>query len=333
MPGATRNRVEVQPHTGARILALLATPLNVMLLRELQAGPKLPDELWRASGQPARRTLRSHLKQLERLGIVTRRGMSIYAGSREYDLAKPGRELRFVMVALERWLNGTRWERLDLDSDAGGDAIKAVLAGWSSQIMRGVAARPCSLAELNELAGLSSASLERRVETMRQAGLLEIDSSGKAPAYVRTAWLCSAMGPIVAASRWERHNLPEASARIRREDAETALLLTLPLMQLPPNVSGSCRLVVEIPGEELEDAATVTAVAKDCRVASYEPVGRDSAASASGPPSAWFRAAIEAQPGHLEVTGDPKLARGLLDALYLALYGIRAPSRFHTLSV
>lgn len=325
MSGTTLNAVEVQPRTGARALTLLATPLNVALLRELQAGPKLPDELRRASGQPARRTLRSHLKGLERLGIVTRRNWSIYAGSREYDLAEPGRQLRFVMVALERWLTGNRWELLELGSDAGADAIKAVLAGWSSQIMRAVAAHPCSLAKLAELVELRSSSLERRVETMRRAGLLEIDASGKAPAYVRTAWLCRAMGPIVAASRWERHNLPDVSVRIRREDAETALLLTMPLMQLPPNVSGSCRLVVEIPGEEREEAATVTAVAKDCRVASYEPVSRDSAASASGPPSAWFRAAIEAQPGHLEVAGDGKLARGLLNALYSALYSLRAP--------
>jgi hypothetical protein len=139
------------------------------------------------------------------------------------------------------------------------------------------------------------------------------------------------MGPIVAASRWERHNLPATSAPIGRTDAETALLLTMPLLQLPPNVRGACRLTVEVPHGDGEADATVTATAADCRVASYEAASGEAIASASGPPSAWFRAAIEAKVNHLEVTGDGRLARGLLQALYSALYSLRAPRISHKL--
>lgn len=334
MPGTIANGNEAQPRTGAQILALLAAPLNVTVLRALQTGPRRQDELRHESGSPAKRILRSCLETLEQFGIVVRRGHSPFPGSREYELAEPGHELRFVMVSLERWLTGNRWERLELDSDAGAAAIKTVLDAWSSNIMRAIAARPCSLAELGELvAPLDHASLERRVEAMRRAGLLEtIGPAGEATPYTRTAWLCRAMGPIVAASRWERRNLPEASAKIGRADAETALLLTMPLLQLPPNVAGSCKLIVEeVSGDGDATAATVTATAEGCRITSYEAASGDAGASASGPPSAWFRAAIEADPGHLEVAGDHRLARGMLNALYSALYSLRAPSISHKL--
>jgi DNA-binding HxlR family transcriptional regulator len=289
-----------------QILALLSVPLNVTLLRTLQTGPRRQDELRHESGCPAKGVLRSCLETLERFGIVVRRGHYLFPGSREYELAEPGHELRFVMVSLERWLTGHRWERLELDSDAGAAAIKTVLDAWSSNIMRAIAARPCSLAELGELvAPLDHASLERHVEAMRLAGLLEtVNPAGRATYYTRTAWLCRAMGPIVAASRWERGNLPEASPEIGRTDAETALLLTMPLLQLPPNVTGSCRLIVEVSDDGNATAATVTATAEGCRVTSYEAASGDAGASASGPPSAWFRAAIEADPDHLKVAGD-----------------------------
>jgi DNA-binding HxlR family transcriptional regulator len=329
LPGTTLNGNEIRPRTGAQILAHLATPLNVTVLRELQTGPKRPDELRRECSPPSKRALRSCLATLERLGVVTRRGHRLLPESREYDLAEPGRELRFVMIALERWLKSNRPDRIELDTDAGAHAIKTVLSGWSANIMRAVAARPYTLAELNDLIEpLARDSLEHRVEAMHRAGLLELTDRGvgeKRP-YVRTAWLCRAMGPIVAASRWERRNLPEMSALIGRSDAETALLLTMPLLQLPPTARGSCRLIVEISEEPGEMDATVTATAEGCRVTHYEPVNRDADATASGPPSAWFRAAIEAKLGHLEVDGDQRLANGLLNALFAALYSLRAPS-------
>jgi DNA-binding HxlR family transcriptional regulator len=331
LPGTTVSGSRIQPRTGAQILACLAVPLNVTLLRELQTGPKLLDELRQASGTAPRRVLRSHLGALGRLGIVARRGPGLFPALREYALAEPGRELRFVMVALERWFAASRGERFELDSDDAGDAIEMVLDAWSSTVMRALAARPCSLSELDELVEpLSHASLGRRVEAMRRAGLLETTGhDGEGSSYVRTAWLCRAMGPLVAASRWERRNLRDRSAPIGCADAETALLLTMPLLQLPPTARGSCRLVVDVSDGNGEPPATVTAVADGCRIASYEAASRNAAASASGPPSAWFRAAIEANPDHIAVDGDRRLAKNVLDALYAALYSLRAPTISH----
>jgi DNA-binding HxlR family transcriptional regulator len=331
LPGTIANGSRIRPRTGAQVLAFLAIPLNVTLLRQLQSGPKLPEELWRGSGSPAKRLFRSRLATLERLGVVVKRGHSFFPRFREYELGKPGGELGFVMVALERWFAASRGERFELDSSAASKTIQLVLDAWSSTLMRALAAGPCSPSELDALVDpLARATLERRVEAMRRAGLLEaIERDGGTTAYVRTAWLCRAMGPIVAASRWERGNMPDRSAQIGRTDAETALLLTMPLLQLPPTARGACRLVVEVSDGGGEADATVTAVARDCRIASYEAASRNAAASASGPPSAWFRAAIEADPGHLEVSGDRRLACGLLNALYSALYSLRAPSISH----
>jgi DNA-binding HxlR family transcriptional regulator len=320
----------IQPRTGAQALAFLAVPLNARIVRGLQDGPRLLDELRRECGSPPLRALRSRLRELKRQGLLASRGGGLFfAAPREYDLTKRSAELRFVIVALERWLFGNRGPRLELATEAGSEAIRTVLDAWSSNIMRAVAARPCSLAELSEAVGpLDNPSLESRVGAMRRAGLLALAPGGdeQGVSYERTAWLCRAMGPILAASRWERHNLPDASARIRRPDAETALLLTMPLLQLPPTARGTCRLVVEVAGESGEPPATVTATADGSRVTACEPTGREADASASGPPSAWFRAAIEANPDHLEVAGDRRLARNLLDALYSALYSIRAPT-------
>ncbi len=328
MSGATFTESQVRPRTGTRVLALLAAPLNVTLLRELEKGPRLSTELHQAAGSPPKRVLRSHLRQLERCGIVADWRRGIRWSSQGYELARPGRELRWVMVSLERWLKGNRWEWIELATDAGSRAIELVLAGWSSELMRAVAGRPRSLAELeDEVRPPSRPSLEEQVEAMLRVGLLETvpGEDGAKPTYVRTAWLCRAMGPIVAASRWERGNLPASSPPIHRVDAETALLLTMPLLQLPPTARGTCRLTVQVAAESGEPPATVTVAADGLRVTACEPVGREADASASGPPSAWFRAAIEAEPGQIAVDGDRRLAKNLLDALYIALYSLRAP--------
>jgi DNA-binding HxlR family transcriptional regulator len=320
---------EIQPRTGARILAALADPLNVLLLRALLRGPRQRRELRRECGAPAKGELRARLGELERLGVLVKEGRGALAGPPEYALAEPGRELKFVMIALERWLAASRGERFELDSGPAGEAIEALLEGWSSTVVRALAAGPLALAEVGEQSGaLDRGALQRRLERMRALGMLETaHRRGRHAAYAVTDWLRRGAGAIVAASRWERRNLAQETAPIGSADAEGALLLTVPLMQLPPDAAGPCRLVVELPGELEVVSATVTAVTEDCRVTSYAPEPRDAEASANGPPSAWFRAAIEADPGHLALDGDRRLAGNLLDGLYAALYGLGTPAR------
>lgn len=312
--GATR--------TGAQALALLAAPLNSTVLRSLTSGPKRLPELRREAGRPAQSTLRSRLKGLRAIGAIVKHKHSAFPGSLEYELAPVGRELCFVLGALERWLAESPEVPLELDSDAGQAATAALVAGWSSTIVRALAGRHLSLAELDRLIGaFDYPSLERRLTAMRLAGLVEsVPAEGEGPPYAPTDWLHLGIAPIVAASRWERRNLPERTARIGRIDAEAALLLTMRLLDLPTEVSGSCRLVVEVPdGDESRPASVTIDVAAGRAVP--RPANSPTVDSwAIGPTSAWFRAAIEADPNYLEVGGRSRLIRAVLDGINASLF-------------
>jgi DNA-binding HxlR family transcriptional regulator len=308
--------------SGARTLGLLAVSLNGVILRSLSTGPKRQVELRHESGSPAQSTLRAHLNALEGIGAILKHRRSAFPGSVEYELAEPGRELGFVSLALERWLAEAPEGPLELREEAGGAAVKALADGWSSTMLRALSARPLSLTELDSLIGaLNYPSLERRLGAMRLCGLVEaVPGNGKGTPYAVTDWLRRGIGPLGAASRWERRNVPAETAAIGRIDAEAALLLALPLLQLPVGLSGACRLVVELSSGGEGESAVITALARDGRIVSCVARSEDADAWAAGSPNAWFRAAIEADPSHLELGGNSRLARALLEGLYGALF-------------
>lgn len=316
----------ISARSGAQALALLAAPLNVFVLRALTTGPKRQVELQHESGSPAQSTLRSHLDTLQSVGAIVKHRRAAFPGSLEYELAEPGRELGFVAIALERWLAQAPAGLPKLGTEAGGAAIKALIDSWSSTMLRALVERPLSLSELDDQIGaLDCSSLERRLAAMRLAGMVEaLPSNGQGTPYAITDWLRHGIGPIVAGSRWERRNVPADSARIGRIDAETALMLAAPLLQLAKEVSGACRMVVELPdGSENGSAAVVVGV-EDGHIVSCVLGGGEADAWATGPPKAWFRAAIEADPGDLEVGGESRLASSLLEGIYGALFGLRS---------
>jgi hypothetical protein len=80
-------------------------------------------------------------------------------------------------------------------------------------------------------------------------------------------------------------------------------------------------MVVELPEGEAGGPATVTVSAEGSQVVHWAVPGEEADAWAAGPPNAWFRAAIEADPNHLELGGDRRLARTLVDGIYGELYG------------
>jgi DNA-binding HxlR family transcriptional regulator len=305
---------------------MLAVPLNGVILRLLSTGPRRQGELRREAGSPAQGALRSHLKALEALGAIVRHRRGAFPGSAEYELAEAGRELRFVLLAVERWLAEAPEGPLGLREDAARAAIETLVEGWSSTLMRALAAGPLSLAELDGLVGtLDRPSLERQLEAMRLRGMVAAaPANGRGTPYAVTDWLRRGVAPIAAASRWEQRNAADGTAQIGRIDAEAGLMLAMPMARLPPTASGSCRLVVEFSGGAEVRPAAVTVAANDGRVLSCVAGSEDADAWAVGPPSAWFRTAIEADPNHLELGGDSRLARALLEGLFSALFSAGA---------
>lgn len=112
------------------------------------------------------------------------------------------------------------------------------------------------------------------------------------------------------------------TAPIRRLDAEAAFLLAVPLLRLPAEIAGTCRLVVEVGCANGERSAGVLVEVREGRIVScVASVQGNADAWISGSAGAWLRAMIEQDAERLEMGGDCALARGLLDGLHGALFG------------
>ena len=310
--------------SGALALSLLASPLNGTVLRRLASGPKRLVDLRRETGSPAQTTLRAHLKELDAAGAIEKRRRDRFPGVLEYELTAAGKELLFVVEALDQWLREAPAGALDFASNEGKAAIKSLIEAWSSTMLRALAARPLSLTELDRIiTGLSYPSLERRLGAMRLSGQVEACSAnGKGTPYAPTPWLRRGIAPLAAATQWERRHLPAESAPVGRIDVEAGLLLVLPMLDLPEDLAGSCRLGVEM--NDGRDRRLVGAMAQidGGRLASCSiRLDKDADAWVTGPTNAWLRAVIEADIDGLELSGDQRLARSLVEGLHLVLFG------------
>jgi hypothetical protein len=108
---------------------------------------------------------------------------------------------------------------------------------------------------------------------------------------------------------------------IKRLDAEAAFLLAIPLVQLAPDLSGHCRLAVELGGSDGARLAGVMVGVEEGRIVScVASVRGDADAWVSGSAAAWLRAVIEADTELLEMGGDCQLGQALLDGLHGSLF-------------
>ncbi len=308
---------------GAQALSLLAVPINVEVLQALAKQNMSLVDLRRAVGSPPQTTMRCYLRTLREIDVLTKRRRDDFPGVVDYELTDTGRDLLVVAEVLQAWLAEAPEGPLALGSPAAKSAIKALVEGWATNMVRALAAKPLSLTELDRLiANLSYPSLERRLAAMRLAGQVEArPGPGRSTPYALTDWLRRAVAPLGAAARWERLHTAEGTAPITRVDAEAAFLLAVPLLDLPANLSGICRLGVEVRNGSGQRLAGVLVGVKQGRIASYaSQVRGDATAWAHGSGSAWLRAIIEHDVSRLEVGGDRRLADALLDGLHSALF-------------
>lgn len=263
------------------------------------------------------------------MGAICKRQRDVFPGTVEYELERPGKELLEVADVLERWLAAEPDQPLGLGTAAGKAAIKALVEGWSTAMLRALAARPLSLTELDKvIPNLSYPSLERRLGALRLTGLAEaIPADGKATPYAVTTWLRRGLAPLIAAVRWERRNLADESPPIRRVDLEATFLLAMPLLSLPDGLSGSCRIAAELPEEGSRRLAGVMVTVEEGHVIScHTRLEGNPDAWAAGPTGAWLAAIVEADREGLEIGGDGAFAAALLDGLHRALF--RSSRRF-----
>ena len=325
-------KAESGGRTGSYALSLLSAPLNVSILEALAEDSKPLVELRREVGSPPQTTLRKQLRALTEAGILSRQRPDHLPGRVSYELTTPGSELLRVANVLRAWLAASPDGSLPLGSVAAKSATKALVDGWSTTLLRALSARPFSLTELDRLiSNLSYPSLERRLTAMRYAGQIRgcpKRDGGRGRHYTATDWLRRAAGPLVAAARWERRNVPEATAPVTRIDTEALFLLAIPLLRLPDRVSGACRLAMEVADGNGSRLAGVVVGVGDGQVESCTARLDTSAAGwASGSAPAWLTAIAEQDTAQLEIGGDSQLVRALLDGLHDALFGVGERTR------
>jgi DNA-binding HxlR family transcriptional regulator len=313
-----RPKEESGIRAGTQALSLLALPLNAALMQALAENAKPLADLRRELDSPPQTTLRAYLRVLTQTGVVEKRRCNDFPGNVEYQLADAGRELLVVADILAAWLGTFPQTPTSLGSGGARSAIKALVEGWSTNMVRALAARPLSLTELDSIiATVSYPSLERRLGAMRHDGLVRpLTPQGRGTPYAVSDWLRKAIAPLAAAARWEVRRLGGDSPLPTERDAEAAFLLALPLLRLPDELSGNCRLVVQVDAGDRKLHAGVVASIRHGRVeACNTTLDRPADGWAVGPVAAWFAAVLECDLTGLAIGGDPRLPSAVVEAL------------------
>jgi DNA-binding HxlR family transcriptional regulator len=280
-------------------------------------------ELRQATGLPAQTTLRGHLGGLEGMGAVAKRPTQRMPYAVENELTPMGEKLLDVAQALEGWLEGAPKGPISLESGTAKGVVKAFVDGWGSTIVRSLATRPMSLTELDrEIVELSYPALERRLSSMRMAGLVEArPGNGSGTPYALTEWARRGVRPLAAAVRCERVHMGRRAAPLTEADIEGAFLLATPLVGLPDQSSGTCQLEVEAAPGLREQSGVKVEVEKGRVVACDRSLADGPSSYAVGTTTKWFTAITEGTLSELRFGGGKRFAESFVFAMHLTLKG------------
>src|SRR6476659_371606 len=221
------------------------------------------------------------------LRAVLERPLMLEEG-RLYKVSDGGREMLFVSFAIERWLSSAPDGPIEFECDAAEKAVEALAEGWSATVMHVLAREPLSLDRLHDAVDdLSRRKVKRHLVAMTAAGQVE------------------------------------ARTRADGETVEAAFMLTMPLLELPRELSGSCRFGVNLADDGSAELTGVTVRVERGRVVSCT-AGLDDEADAWGTATAsdWLDTVIEPDAKRVRTGGDRWLASALLSALHSKLFGI-----------
>jgi DNA-binding HxlR family transcriptional regulator len=259
------------------------------------------------------------------LRSVLERPLEIAPGHR-YEVSEGGREMLFVAFVVERWLQGAPEGPLSFDSGETEQAVVTLAEGWSATVMHVLARGPHTFAELHQAADdLSHEELRHHLSAMGEAGLVEsLVDEGHGTIYAATEWLRTGISPLIASARLERKNPREDMAPIDNLDVEAGFMLSLPQVELPKELTGICRLGLNLDESERTPMTGVTTEIDQGMIVSCVP-GLDLPANAwaAGTASQWLDTVIEPDIESVRTGGDRWLTRALLAELHEALFGIR----------
>jgi DNA-binding HxlR family transcriptional regulator len=278
-------------------------------------------ELRKATGLPAQTTLRGHLANLAEIGVLTKRPTQQMPYAVENELTPMGQELLDVAGRLGSWLKQAPDGPISLEGGAAKGAVMALVDGWGSRMMRSLAARPLSLTELDSLiSDLSYPSLERRLSSMRIAGLVEAQPSrGAGTPYAVTDWARRGIAPLAAAGHCELVHMGSEIAPVTEIDIEAAFLLATPLVGLSKHAAGLCQLEVEAsPGVVSQPTRVQVTVAGGRVVSCASRLAPSPSAYAVGSAARWFNAVRDGEIGQLRFGGCRRFAEDVVGGLHTA---------------
>ena len=321
--GESDSAIEYPFRPGGHVLSIFSRALHGLILRALANGPMRLAELRREVGGPAQTTLRGNLDTLLDMGALEKVRGNGRANMADNALTPLGREMLCVADAVDTWLARAPGGPLQLESEPGKAAIKALVNGWDSTMLRALAVRPFTLTELDNLiSSFSYPALERRLAAMRLAGLVTpVRGNGGGTPYAVAEWLRMAMAPLLAAMRCERRHLPTETAPLARIDIETVMLLALPLVALPAGADGVAQLAVHGGNGSGRRSAGIRLTAENGRiVACTSKLEARPESWVGGSAVHWLDALVEGGSDQLEVCGDRTITLGVVDNLHRALF-------------
>lgn len=316
---------------GGTVLSLIAGPLSVPILRAHLDGPlRLPDLRERIGGA-AQTTLRGQVGNLRGIGALERKVLGGMPYTVENRLTDTGRGVLAVAEMVEAWLTRAPQGPIALGSESAKGAIKALIGGWGSTMLRALAARPLSLTELDSvITDLSYPSLERRLSAMRAARQVEAQPNGGrgAKPFAVTDWTRQAVAPLIAAGRCECVHMPGSAEPLGRIDIEAAFLLAVPLVDLHLRRDGSCLLAVDTgtaKGEESRSriAGVHVEVEQGAVVSCVSRLEQDPGTWTLGTVESWVETILEGKSDRLRIGGEnPALAKAVIADLHSALQAV-----------
>ena len=301
---------------GGRALLLLADAVKFAIVKALTAGPLRGHELTESLEHISRTTQFERLRDLEEMGVIARKALSLVPRQSVYRLTVTGEHLLPAASPLEAWLAEAEPKPLHLGEVGATEPLRALASALNSTILRWLAEANRSPTELERMVQDSGyLDLKRTLRGLKRSGLVEQLRSGeRRHPYELTDWARRAAAPIGGMARWESDHVPELGSPLTSLDVETLLLLAARSLDPPSGRSGQCAFVVE--GFGAVSIAIQAGVVTNC-MPGFE---RGIANWAGGSVAGWRAAILGDTLAGIEVHGDIELTNGLVLALCAVMH-------------
>ncbi len=239
-----------------------------------------------------------------------------------YRTSAKGAKVVYIASVLQRWLRACPQGPLELGAESG-EALSSLICCWSATVIHALAREPLTLTELDRaVIPIEDRDIvEEHVEAMERVGHVKALPGGGETRYALTDWLREGIAPIIAAARMEIQHPEKDVAPPDILDVEAAFQLALPLLQFQPDLYGTCRLGVQIPGGAPLMAGATVNIDKGCVVSSSPLLAEDPENFATGSPLDWCDTVVDPRAGRLKAGGDPRLTGALIEGLHERLFG------------